>query len=327
MHITSIYNYDLERIVTIELEGYNELNDLITKKLIIELMGKHSNIILVNENDVIIDSLRHFDTFSNATRDILPAHPYVIPSNSKISFIHSIFDDFYNNVSSKNIINSIVETYAGISKTFICYVTQKLNLNVSNISKDDLKALYDYIKNILASSNVVGLCYNISNKNDYTIDLDTNSSPLCLNFFIDDFYNKKEADENFKNYRNNILKLILQELKKYTKRLNNINNKLEECSNMNLYKLYGELITANLYRIDNSKNIDKIKLENYYDNNKIIEIPLDMSISPSYNAKKYFKKYNKLKNALEIVGIQKKETSKEIDYIESIIYELENAKL
>ena len=147
------------------------------------------------------------------------------------------------------------------------------------------------------------------------------------NFFIDDFYNKKEADENFKNYRNNILKLILQELKKYTKRLNNINNKLEECSNMNLYKLYGELITANLYRIDNSKNIDKIKLENYYDNNKIIEIPLDMSISPSYNAKKYFKKYNKLKNALEIVGIQKKETSKEIDYIESIIYELENAKL
>ena len=95
---------------------------------------------------------------------------------------------------------------------------------------------------------------------------------------------------------------------------------------MNLYKLYGELITANLYRIDNSKNIDKIKLENYYDNNKIIEIPLDMSISPSYNAKKYFKKYNKLKNALEIVGIQKKETSKEIDYIESIIYELENAK-
>ena len=121
-----------------------------------------------------------------------------------------------------------------------------------------------------------------------------------------------------------ILKTI--ELKKYTKRLNNINNKLEECSNMNLYKLYGELITANLYRIDNSKNIDKIKLENYYDNNKIIEIPLDMSISPSYNAKKYFKKYNKLKNALEIVGIQKKETSKEIDYIESIIYELENAK-
>lgn len=329
MHIKSIYNYDLERIIIIELEGYNELNDLVTKKLIIELMGKHSNIILVNENNMIIDSLRHLDTFSNSNRDILPAHEYAPISNSKISFINSSFSNFYNTISSDtscNIANSIINTYAGISKTFVLYLIEKLHFDTTDFSKCNLEKLYNYMKSIISSSSVLGVSYTISNKNDYTIDLNDTSSPLCINFFIDDFYNNKEADENFKNYRNSILKLILQELKKYTKRLSNINKKLDECSNMDLYKLYGELITANLYKIDNNKNIDKIQLENYYDNNSLIEIPLDMSISPSYNAKKYFKKYNKLKNALDIVNIQKKATANEIDYIESIVYELENAK-
>ena len=91
---------------------------------------------------------------------------------------------------------------------------------------------------------------------------------------------------------------------------------------MNTYKLYGELITANLYRIKN-ENIDAVSLENYYDNNKIITIPLDKRYSPSHNAKLFFKKYAKLKNALLIVGKQKEETIKDLDYIESVIYELE----
>ena len=118
----------------------------------------------------------------------------------------------------------------------------------------------------------------------------------------------------------------MAELKKYTKRLSNINQKLEECNKMDTYKLYGELITANLYKINNNINVDSIELENYYDNNNLIKIPLDKTISVSYNAKKYFKKYNKLKNALQIVNLQKKDTSGQIDYLESIIYELENAK-
>ena len=95
---------------------------------------------------------------------------------------------------------------------------------------------------------------------------------------------------------------------------------------MDTFRLYGELLTSNLYRIPNSTNLDQITLENYYDNNDPITIPLDKSISPSANAKKYFKKYHKLKNALEIVSNQKKETEKEIEYLESIVYEIEHAK-
>ena len=113
-------------------------------------------------------------------------------------------------------------------------------------------------------------------------------------------------------------------LKKYKKRLQNINEKLEECKNMNTYRLYGELITANLYKIKNV-NISQIKLENYYDNNNLIKIPLDKKYSPNINAKHYFKKYNKLKNALQIVSVQKAETENELNYIDSIIFEIELA--
>ena len=93
---------------------------------------------------------------------------------------------------------------------------------------------------------------------------------------------------------------------------------------MDKYRLYGELITSNLYRIPN-KNVEEIELENYYDNNSKITIKLDKRFSPSINAKIFFKKYSKLKNALIIVSEQKTETLKELDYIESVIYELENS--
>ncbi len=328
MKIKSISNYDLERIVTIELEGYNELNDFITKKLIIELMGKHGNIILVNENNIIIDSIRHLDTFSNSNRDILPAREYILPASDKVSFLNiQSFDEFYNYISkdSSNYINIIANTFTGISKNHLQYLFEKLNLS-STVAKDDLEKIYNTLKNTTSNEKLACKLYEVSSKTDYVIDVTDTYSPLSVNFFLDDFYSNKEISEEFKNYRNNILKLILAELKKYTKRLNNINKKLEECDTMDTYKLYGELITANLYKIDNGKNLDKIELENYYDDNKKIVVPLDKTISPAYNAKKYFKKYNKLKNALKIVGEQKRDTSREIDYIESIIYELDSAK-
>ena len=145
--------------------------------------------------------------------------------------------------------------------------------------------------------------------------------PFHINFVLDDFYSQKETDELFKNYKNSILNLILATLKKYEKRLVNIDNKLTECEDKDRFRLYGELITSNLYKLPN-QNLEKVELENYYDNNNIITIPLDKKYSPSYNAKRYFKKYSKLKNALEVVNIQKQETISDINYIESVIYEL-----
>lgn len=339
LRIKNIICANLERVVTIEFEGFDDIDDIINKKLIIELMGKHCNIILLGENNVIIDSLRHISSDNELTRDILPHIKYTYPITTKTNFLElDNFDQFKNKILLSNISTDILnkeflsktisDTFNGISTSFVQNVFSVLNLNnTTNFNDSDLEKIYLYIKDIVLSNNTTTLdCTFIENTSrkskDFALLKNDNILPFHINFFIDDYYFNKENNENFKLYRDNISKLILVTLKKYKKRLANINNKLKECENLDIYKLYGELITANLYRIPNH-NVDKISLENYYDNNTLITISLDQRYSPAYNAKLFFKKYNKLKNALKIVTAQKEETLKELNYIESVVYELE----
>lgn len=329
LHIKNIVTNNLERVVTFEFEGFDDVDDLICKKLVVELMGRHCNIILLDEQNIIIDSLRHLNT-ENSSRIIIPHQKYTYPISDKFNFLECLsYEEFLSklslDVNITNISQQISNIFNGISKSFIEYSLQLLN--ISEINSTTLKDLYLYIKKIIFNTDNMDLEFavqDIKGKKDYFLKLCSSYSNLSLNFFIDDFYYEKESLEDFKAYRDSILKLILEVLKKYNKRLLNINQKLDECKNMDTYKLYGELITANLYKIKN-ENLKNISLENYYDNNKIISIPLDNRYTPAINAKRYFKKYNKLKNTLEIVGVQKRDTLKELEYIESIIYELENS--
>ena len=330
LKLKNIITFDLERLVIMEFEGFDELDDIISKKLIIELMGKHSNIILVDESNIIIDSLRHIKETDENYRDILPHTKYTFPTTNKQNFLDlKNFEDFkkhLNSTSLEDLPIQISNTFNGISKNFICAIIKKLK--IEELTNSNLELIFNYIKEILNNIGTNNLSFEkVENKqgivNDYLLAPAKSDTPFTLNFFIDDFYYKKETNETFKNYRNTLLKLILDTLKKYNKRLYNINEKLQECDNMDKYRIYGELITANLYRIPN-KNIEEIELENYYDNNNKILIKLDKRFSPSINAKRFFKKYSKLKNALEIVSKQKQDTIKELNYIESVVYELEN---
>ena len=337
LRIKNIISTNLERVITIEFEGFDDVDDIITKKLIVELMGRHCNIILIDENHIIIDSLRHISCYDNElTRDIVPHAKYVYPTTNKLNFLEVV--DFYDFKSKLNIdVNKtfidylpvcISNIFNGISKSFVTHIIEVLNIDSSmKLSDTILEKIYDYIHTIIISTDNSGLGFDTikdfnGNMKDYVLIKKENHEPFSLNFFIDDYYFTKETSEDFKTYRNSISKLILDTLKKYNKRLLHINEKLKECDHMDIYKLYGELITANLYRLPNI-NTDKLHLENYYDNNSLIIIPLDKKYSPSHNAKLFFKKYNKLKNALQIVGKQKEETIKDLDYIESVIYELE----
>lgn len=322
--IKSLSSLSLERVVSIKLEGYNELNDLLTKTLIIELMGKHSNIILLNENNKIIDSLRHLDSNSGSLRDIMPAREYVFPTSDKEDLYSISKEDFLLKIK-ESISKSIIDSFTGISKNFILNLLEALEISDTQYTKEELCVLYEKISFILSSFGTNNLICKETNCNDYTITIDNNNEDLQTNFFLDDFYNKKEKEEAVLMYRNNLLKLVLTALKKVSKKITNINTKLNECNNMDKYRIYGELITSNLYQIDSNKNQKTITLNNYYEENKEIVIPLDDTISVSYNAKKFFKKYHKLKNTLEIVSSQKIEAEKELDYLESIVYELENA--
>ena len=323
--IKNISMHGLERIVIIELECYNELNDLSVKKLVIELMGKHSNIILVNDKNIIMDSLRHLDSSSNSIRDILPAHPYEFPEITKLNLLEiDGFEDFYSHTSDlEDLANGISSTFNGISKLFIQSILEENNIE-NTVNKANLEIVYNYLIKCL-NDTVYFKKYN----NDYTITLEkqdlADSSLPYLNFFIDDFYINKEQKNDFLNYRNTVLKLVDGTLKKITKKLKNINAKLKECEDKDKFQLYGELITANLYKYKEFDS-DTITLENYYDNNNLVSIPVNKNLSPSVNAKNYYKKYNKLKNAMAVVNKQKAEAIEEIDYIETIIYALDNTK-
>lgn len=342
LKLKNIITFDLERLILLEFEGFDELDDIISKKLVIELMGKHSNIILLDDSNIIIDSLRHIKEIDENFRDILPHTKYTFPTSNKISFLElKDFEDFKkhlnlsspnsasnNNNDINNLPTIISNIFNGISKNFITAIIKKLE--ISDTSDTSLEKIFNYTNEIITNIGTNNISFESIKSNDGTIkdyflipEKNSSLQPFDLNFFIDDFYFNKESNEQFKNYRNTLLKLILDTLKKYKKRLYNIDEKLKECDDMDKYRLYGELITSNLYRISN-RNVDEIELENYYENNNKIKIKLDKRFSPSINAKRFFKKYSKLKNALIIVSEQKADTLKELDYIESVIYELEN---
>lgn len=326
--IIDIYSLKLDRIVIIKFEGYDSIRkDISIKTLIVELMGKHSNIILLNDKNIIIDSIRHI-TNNNSYRYIFPGQLYTFPTQEKKDFSTLSFEEFYKiiNSFSGNLTNTLQNNFIGFSKSYISYILNKLEIDENNFFKNDIEKLYNFINLILQNINNGNICcynYNFNDKQDFVIDICDYSDNLSINNYIDEFYNAKENSESFLLYRNNLLKIILSNLKKLTNKLENMNLKLEECSNMNDYKLYGELITANLYRIPNN-HLDSVQLENYYANNNLLTIKLDKKFLPSQNAKLFFKKYNKLKNALKIVTLQKEEIKLEIDYFESIIYEIEN---
>lgn len=352
LKLKNVITFDLERLIILEFEGFDDVDDIISKKLVIELMGKHSNIILLDDSNIIIDSLRHIKELDENFRDILPHTKYSFPTSDKYSFLElKDFADFIQklniycdnkNGNSKNfdiygitlsdLPVIISNTFNGISKNFINAIIKKLEIQKSSsckISKNELEKIFNYINQVVNNIGTDKLSFEFVENSDgikkdyFLVPENSSVEPFNLNFFVDDFYFNKETNEQFKNYRNTMFKLILDTLKKYKKRLYNIDEKLKECDGMDKYRLYGELITSNLYRIPN-KNVEELELENYYDNNNLIKIKLDKRFVPSINAKRFFKKYSKLKNALVVVSEQKIDTLKEINYIESVVYELES---
>lgn len=341
--IKNIYMNGLERVVYIDFDCYNELNDLVQKTLIVELMGKHSNIILVNDKNIIIDSIKHLNKLENSIRDVFPGSPYTSIENNKISFYalkgYDDFNTIINNTitldKNSSISSLISNTFAGIASNNLSYICNELNIDDNNnkeISINVFNYLYSIVNNLKSQNMPINfVCkmvkdvkYNNKIKNDYYIGLSEDYSDLQVNFFIDDFYDNKEKSEFFTNSKNNALKYVLELLKKLNSKLNVINSKLDECKDLEKYKLYGELITSNLYKIPNY-NVSEITLSNYYDNNNSITIKLDNSITPSNNAKKFFKKYRKLQNTALIVSKQKELMNTEISYLETIISDIDNS--
>ena len=221
MHIKNFITNDLERVVTIELEGFDEVDDIINYKLIIELMGKHGNILLVDSSNNIIDCIRHIyiqDDSNTKTRNLLPHYKYTYPTSDKCSFFEiNNYENFkkiikisnFNEINTNTLVKNIVENINGISKVFIENTIKILNINT--INDNTLLDIYNYMQKIIFCEDTTRLeLIEINNtKKDYTLIYQENDSPFHLNFFIDDFYYNKITGTAFKNYKDSMLKLIL----------------------------------------------------------------------------------------------------------------------
>lgn len=324
--VLEVSNYDLERTIEIKFEAYNELNDLVKRRLYIEIMSRQSNIVLTNEKNVIIDCIKHFE---DDKRPRLPASPFLFTPILKSSFLElETITDFYEIVDSspeEKLSSKLPDVFIGFSKNFVLKCLEILKIDDSNYSVDDLEKLYNYLKILMQNLEAnrvkperIGKDYTLINNN-------VKEDSLKVNYFLDEFYFEKEQKILFNQSKTNLLKIVSTSLKKVYKKLENINQKLKECDEMDKFKLYGELLTANLYKLPVNQNLEKVEVLNYYTNENII-IKLDTKYSVSKNVERFYKKYNKLKNTLEIVSLQKQEAEKEIDYIESIIYSLESCK-
>lgn len=326
--VQKIYINGLERICYIEFECLNEMHDKVIRTLVIELMGKYSNVILLNESNYIIDALKKFDTADSelysSARSIMPARKYEVPKSDKNDFTKltiSEFEEILKYSEYKTLDIAVSSLFTGISKLFM---QSAINYNhLSNtVGHGNIDEVYNYISNIIKIPN--NSHYDLYKKN-YSIFYDADKvsiHKLDINSGIDEFYFAKTENEYFVQYRNSLLKVLSGTLDKLTNKLNNINAKIESCNDMDKYQLYGELLIANIYQLNNVYE-DFVEVENYKNNNEPIRIKIDNTLSISQNAEKYFKKYNKLKSTLHISELQKKETQKELEYLGSLISKLD----
>ena len=332
--LVDINQYGLDRVVSMTFENINELGDLTRYNLYIELMGKYSNIILVNSNNKILDSIKHVDATMSSIREVLPAREYILPSPlNKQEFIGMNYEQFIANLqlasmdpyfSNENMTKIIANQFVGFSKTFVDNLLIISNFN-GTFNQEITQNIFNII-NLVLFNSPNHLLHFIKIGNDYHIDLANYSTTIDkteLSKFLDDYYGKKEHLALLKNSKINLVKDVNTFKSKYVKNLNRVNDILSDESNMDKYKLYGELISANIYRLKGGEK--ELVAENYYDNTTVT-IPLNESISASRNSQNYYKKYNKLKNAISHATVQKQEYEDNIDYLDSILFAIEEAE-
>jgi len=343
--ITCITQPSLERIMKIEIQSLDELGNIKLKTLVIEIMGKHSNIILIeNETNKIIDSIKRIPSSISTVRQVLPGIEYKFPpSHNKLNPLIVDKNTYVELIKSADKVIPVYKhlylSFVGLSPLIareICFLADidenKLIGQLANNEVDNLyysfNKIFDSIKNnvfyptmIKTQNKINVLEFSVINLLQYgvlpKISYDTVSD------LLEDYYMLRDKNDRIKQKSTDLRKNVSNKLERALNKLAKQKKELIEAEKREKYKVYGDLITANIYKMQEKQH--EIELENYYSEKlEIIKIKLNPSLSPSQNAQRYYKKYNKLKNAFELVSKQILKTEEEILYLENILYSLEN---
>ena len=334
--IIGVEQYSFERVIKIHIESRDELGELSVKTLIAELMGKHSNIILVNSEGKIIDSIYHIDITVSSLRQILPGMLYENPpSQGKTSPLAVTEEEVADCFSKKGISpKALVDTFMGISPLVareIIYkalgttedVAQNENREKCKKVGEEFSNLFHVVKTGEFSPQLIINTENKSLMDFSPVEIlqyeNMGKSILCesMSEAVERYFVGKATSASLKQKSSDLTKIVSTNLDRCRKKLQIENETIAKAEKREKYKIYGDLIMANLYNIE--KGAKSVTLNNFYsEDGEEITIPLKEDISPSQNAQKFYLRYNKEKTAYTETIKQREKNLSEIDYLESV---------
>ncbi len=332
--ITAIRQPSLERILMLDIDHLNEMGDMCQKTLVIEIMGKHSNIIFLDDKGMIINSIKHISSAVSSVREVLPGRDYFIPNTQdKADPLSTDREEFTRLLTSRPMpaAKAVYSTFTGFSPVMAEELLYRSSLDssvpASEYSEDELLHLYNNFSWLIESIGAGDYSPNIILKGGDPVEF----APVRLARYDEGNYTVEEHDsisyvlQNFYARRNTVTRirqkssdlrrivttLLERNVKKYDLQL----KQLKDTGKKDKYRVYGELLNTYGYNLE--PGLKSFEADNYYTGEKIT-IPLDPTLTASENAKKYFDRYGKLKRTEEALTTMTAETKGEIDHLESI---------
>lgn len=321
--LQEIEQVGVDRIVNFRFSNRNELGDQVQLVLSVELMGRHSNVILYdNSNGHIIDLLKRINPDENRARILLPKAKYELPPlNPGINGFDLSEQEFKQKAAAND-----PSEFAG---------------QINGLDRDDRSELIGYLEDDFSYSSFRTFINQFDKKGafvlltprnkrkifpylPYHLDLVKESSDPDLNHALDEFYLYQANHDWVKQKSSKIERLVKNEQKKLTKKVVKLKKQLEQAENSEGYRIRGEILNANLAQV--KPGMTKISLPNYYDNNRPIEIKLDAALSPARNGQKYFTRYKKLRDSIKHVKEQIEIANDNLRYFDSIQTAIDNAE-
>ncbi len=340
--LTEITQVSNDRILIFEFDGTTEIGDRTKYYLICEVMGQRSNIILCDIDYRIIDAVKRIDEEKSSVREILPGFKYELPPmQEKCNIITDNSEKIVDIILSKpekmlsKAVLECIEGFSPIVGREIAYRTvfgdKQVGL-LSNIEKERLENEISIIKDeiinnksftMLVSNEKVPFDFSFTNIRQYGTSLNKKEYD-SISELLDDFYFEKDKINRTKRKAADLFKLLNSAIERTSRKINNRKSELQKSENREEIRIYAELITANQYRLTEKSSL--YQLENYYDNNNIIDIPANPALSPLQNAQKYFKEYKKAVNAEKLLYNLIEEGEQELVYLDTVLDNLSRAE-
>jgi predicted ribosome quality control (RQC) complex YloA/Tae2 family protein len=334
--ILSVIQPDLERILEITIENFAERGDLTHYRLIVEIMGRHSNIIILDSSDTILDAIYRVDSRVNRYREIIPGATYIPPPDqAKLSPVELNWQGFLNRLAPASpqarLSRLVLDNFAGIgprtAKELVYQAGYSPNALREETNDQGLRALYDRLvtlgKHVEKSEFAPQLLLdsNAQPEGISAIPLGHLPQPAqpfeSMSLAAETYYIRKLANQGLTNRQHNLSRVIDGHQRRVTRKLEVQKAALDEAESADTYRVFGELLTANLYKVE--KGMEAINVTNFYDPDQSeINIPLDPRLSPSGNAQAYFRRYNKAKKT-KVAGLyQYRRTLEEQKYLDQV---------